>query len=167
MIFFVLYALGIWTIAWRCRRRWQAFGALIASVPPVILSAHLDMWIVRTIFDEDAGWILTLAILFAGVIVFIGLLLALQPRPKPAHACVVCEYDLRGIGARTCPECGAELSDDEPKRRRQRPQPPTAPTESLASQLADKRRDRSRESSQLSRVTTIAPPATDAPTTSQ
>lgn len=167
MILFVLYAFGIWSIAWRYRRRWPAFAALVAGVPPIILSAHLDMWIVRTIFDEDASWILTLAVLFAGVIVFIGLLLALQPQPKPSHVCVVCDYDMRGINSQTCPECGAERTAERPKRQRDRVHPPIAPEGSLATQLADKRRDRKRESSQFSSVTKTAPPATDAPMTNQ
>ncbi len=167
MIFVVLYAIAVWTIAWRFRRRWPAFAAVLLAAPPIVLSAHFDVWLVRTVFDEDASWLVTLASLFAGIIVFIALLLSFQPRSKPSHVCVVCEYDMRGLSARTCPECGAELTEDTPKPQRARPILPVAPEGSLAIQLADNRRDRKRESSKLSAVTKAAPPATDTPITTQ
>lgn len=167
MILIVLYAFGIWTIAWRYRRRWPAFAAIVAGVPPLILSAKFDVWLVKTIFNEDASWLITMAGFFSAILTVIGLLLALQPREKPAHICAVCDYDMRGIGERTCPECGAELDEKEPRRKPIAPELPVEPGASLAIQLADKRRLRSRESKTLSIVTSTPPTSAETPMNNQ
>lgn len=159
MILFVLYSLGIWTVTWRYRRQWQAFAVLMAAGPPIFLSTYFDMWLVQRLFGEDAGWLLSFAIVFAGVTILIGLLLALQPRRLPEYACPICGYDLRGLGDPRCPECGDR--EGEESNIATPLAPPVAPATSLAVQLADKRlRDR-RPSSQFNNVTS-APPTTTA-----
>ena len=167
MIFVTIYAVGIWVVAWRWRRRWQGFAAIVAGTPPIFLSAQLDIWLVNELFHEDVHWLLMMAFAFAGVIVFIGLLLAVQPRAHPAHACQECGYDLRGLASTLCPECGNDSCDDLPTPRPVDHAEPVAPDFSLGVQLADRRRDRNRDSSKLSAVTPMAPPIAQPPTTSQ
>ena len=153
MILFAVYAVGIWTIAWRYRRRWQGFAALVAGVPPVLLSARLDVWLVRVLFDEDASFLLVLGGASAGLIALIGLALFAQPRAHPAHACGACGYDLRGLNGRFCPECGADDAPDGPSRT---PHPAgDQPTGVLAAALTESRRDRA--SNRFSAVTAPAP----------
>lgn len=125
MILFAIYALGVWTIAWRHRRRWPAFAAIFAGVPPILISARLDVWLVRKLFGEDAWHLFTLGLIFAGIVVFIGMVLAVQPRRRPDHECAACGYDLRGLASPACPECGEGL--DLPDRAT--PQPSLARTE--------------------------------------
>lgn len=163
MIFVTLYACGLWVIAWRYRRRWVAFAAIAAGTPPIFGAARLDIWIVDSLFGEDVSWVYMVAIVFAFVFVFIGLLLAIQPRAHPSHACQNCGYDLRGLAASCCPECGLGGSETKPTPRTA----PKAPDQSRATQLADSRRDRNLDSTALSVVTKTAPPSAQPPTTSQ
>lgn len=166
VILLAVYALGVWAIAWRYRRRWQAFCAILAGAPPVLLSARLDVWLIERLIGEDAGYLFIIGIVFASVIVLIGLLLALQPRGHPAHACQGCGYDLRGISPTVCPECGVDPESEELLRRPTAPHPqrPLQPVGSVAGALVDSRRARSRASSTLSRVTTAAPASAASPT---
>lgn len=156
VILFAVYAMGVWTLAWRYRRRWQGFAAIVAGIPPVLLSVRLDVWLVRVLFDEDAAFLYILGGAYAGLLVVIGLALFMQPRPTPGHACDGCGYDLRGLDHGVCPECGRgdERGASSP--------PAPHPAGSLPAALADARR--ARASNRFSAVTTAAPASAARPT---
>lgn len=169
MILFAVYALGIWTIAWRHRRRWPAFAAIFAGVPPILISARLDVWLVEKLFGEDAWPLFTLGLIFAGIVVFVGLVLAVQPRSRPTYACRSCGYDLRGLASPVCPECGVTPGGSVQPALDRSPSPALSPAPSpgVAAALAEARRERRRASSTFSDATTTAPTNAANPTADQ
>jgi len=164
VVFLLAYAFAVWSLAFAYRRRWPAFAAVALALPPIAGAVHLDVLFVERVVEEDADWRYALAGAFAALIVGVGLLIAVQPRSAPSYACRVCHYDLRGISPALCPECGAELVGDQPRRppiaHEQAPSQPQ--TFSLNTQSASSRRHLSQRSARFSAVTTIAPPTAQA-----
>lgn len=118
MILFAVYAVIIWYLALRFRRRWQAF----AIVPIASISVYVLVPLMRHVNVADIGLYILLGA-EAVVILIVGLFIAILPRP-PAHPhCHYCKYDMRGLQGRgpdqRCPECGMP-SDGYASVRRQR-----------------------------------------------
>lgn len=118
MILFAIYAVIVWYLALRFRRRWQAF----AIVPVASVSVYLLVPLMRHVNVADIGLYILLGA-EAVVILIVGLFIAVLPRP-PAHPhCHYCKYDMRGLHGlspeQRCPECGMP-TDGYASVRRQR-----------------------------------------------
>ncbi len=100
MILFVIYAAAVWLVVFAQRRRPLGFIIAIAAPLP---AAALGLLLQRS---HDTLTIWSMAVFaFAGLLAFIALFLAVQPRRSP-HACDACGYDLFGVRSDICPECG-------------------------------------------------------------
>lgn len=171
LVFLLLYAVAIWAVAVVYRRRWPAFAAVFGGLPPVAMLAYFFAEYVVPKAPADPGAVIyILAGGFMALILGVGLLIAVQPRARPAHPCRACGYDLAGVVIGQCPECGFDLASKERRPRRPRhapPAPAVAPGVSLATQLvaAPAWRERTQESASPSPVTNAAP-TTPTPITS-
>jgi hypothetical protein len=121
MVFLLAYAMVVWAIAIMWRRRWQAFAATFLSIPPVVGITHLTVLYTAGLEDGPHTWIYPVGFAYAGLILGVGLLIAVQPRNVPETACPMCQYDAVGIDE-TCPECGASLESPVTRSERLRQQ---------------------------------------------
>jgi len=177
LVFLLVYAVAIWAVTLIYRRRWQAFAAIPISVIPIAFGAKLCVvYLIER--DGPAVPVYVLAGGYSALIVMVGLLIAVQPRKRPAEKpCPACGYDLIGNLSGVCPECGLDMNQPRggkiafPARRPKPPrsQPPVAPARSIGSQLVDSAgsRVRKRASSHVSSRTSAAPPSATRPATSQ
>lgn len=110
MILLALYAMAIWMIAFKHRRRWIAWAALLAGVPLIPLVAFADVHMVGALTGENVTFLYIPAFVFAAVIALVGVMLALLRPPLPDHVCATCGYDLRGNVLGVCPECGEAVN---------------------------------------------------------
>lgn len=108
MILLAVYAVVVWYLAMRWRRRWYGFALVILAALAFYQLAPL----LRTISPEWQG----MNILITGETILIlvaGLFICLLPRPPSSQAhCRYCWYDLGGLEPSgpegiICPECGA------------------------------------------------------------
>ncbi len=126
MVFLLAYAMIIWFFAVVYRRRWPAFVAIAAGLPPVVIVATAC---VKFLLGPDpegrSVLIYTLAAALMGLILAVGFFIALLPRRAPDVPCRACGYDLEGNVSGVCPECGWVVNTS--KRRQRRPRLPAAP----------------------------------------
>jgi hypothetical protein len=103
---FVLYAAMVWFGVYAFRRQWLAWVILLASVPVAFLVVRGTQWLMGT--QNTMIWLM--AGLYQGLILLIGVVIAVQPRERPARfPCRRCHYDLTGNESGICPECGAHV----------------------------------------------------------
>lgn len=121
MVFLLAYAMVVWAIAIMWRRRWPAFAATFLSIPPVVGITHLTVLYTAGLEDGPHTWIYPVGFAYAGLILGVGLLIAVQPRAVPETACPMCHYDAVGIDS-TCPECGTLLESAVSRSQRLRQQ---------------------------------------------
>ncbi len=166
MVFVSLFSIAVWSVAYVYRRRWQTWTIILLSDTIGLFIAYAD---VKFFFEPEsdaafAAYIIAIAYLLmtSAVAIFIAFLKA----PDAARPCPVCSYDLDGVQAQRCPECGCLYGRTNPKRTRPREVVPVsaAPGRSLASQLAAS--SAGRTSAARSRVSAIVSPMTIAPPTS-
>lgn len=100
MILFVIYTAAVWLVCFAHRRR--PVGLILAPVAALPL-VSVGLWLNRQ-HDTTTIWALGV-FAFAGLVGLIAVFLAVQPR-RPPSACDACGYDLAGITAPVCPECG-------------------------------------------------------------
>lgn len=106
MYVFVLYAALVWFGVYTFRRRWPSLAILALSVPLAFLVVRGTQWLMGT--QNTVIWLM--AGLYEGLILLIGVLIAAQPRVRPARfPCRRCHYDLTGNESGICPECGARI----------------------------------------------------------
>lgn len=74
-------------LAWRPRLYHWSAGSRHA-----IHQLHAPLWVPLVLIGLPTAWLWH------------------RDRPIPPHACRVCRYDLRGITAGKCPECGAAVT---------------------------------------------------------
>ncbi len=109
MIFIVAYVVGFWAIALVHRRRWPAFMALLVSIPMTMLLAHVFVMLTPMVgpaTDTPPGWMYVVAAAIEGLILLVGVTVAVQPRRRVERPCGWCRYDLDGLTRGRCPECG-------------------------------------------------------------
>lgn len=118
MIFFIVYAIGVWTLLYFLRGKWQGPFALLASIVPVaLLTLMLLLPSLHThwrppIFAGMGGYGRLLSMFtgaYALVIFFVGVVILVTPRRIPAGCCTACAYDLTGTFGAVCPECGSAI----------------------------------------------------------
>lgn len=110
MIILSLYALVVWWIAAHNRRRWQGFAAAAAGAAFVLPLLDPLVYLVWWMMGEQPTWLFPFMYAYAAVLVAVGLFLASLPRAAADTQCAACGYDLAGITAELCPECGAALN---------------------------------------------------------
>jgi hypothetical protein len=120
MMLFPLYALFIWYLCFKHRRRWQGFVAWAAGVLGVVTFAVLDARI-RTWLGFQPGALISLQLLLwmeAGAVALVGGFIVILPRRYAQVPCRKCGYELRGLEEENprCPECGLEEAAFKVKR---------------------------------------------------
>lgn len=109
MILLAVYAVLVWYLALRFRRRWQGFVAVAVGV----LAIWMVVGVIRAGDDRFGGpssthQILTLLWAEMFIVAAIGVYLACLPKPRGEMDCRGCGYNLSGLEPRdlSCPECG-------------------------------------------------------------
>jgi hypothetical protein len=121
----VIFAVTVWFLVGRYRRRWPSVVVLVLALA---FLAALGLWadgreVVHTPVIAGAvagaprvvrtGSIPTVLVLlwpYTALVGVIGAFIAVMPRPRgKADCCPACDYDLSGLPALglKCPECGA------------------------------------------------------------
>ncbi len=119
MIFFILYAIGVWAAVYLLRGKWHAPAVLVAAIVPV--SAMTVLLVMpslhpqaRDIAFAGVGGYGRLLSIFSGaygfVILLVGAVIIVTPRRIPPGCCNTCAYDLSGLGSPVCPECGSVIA---------------------------------------------------------
>ncbi|MEQ9616583.1 MAG: hypothetical protein RLN60_00965 [Phycisphaerales bacterium] len=110
MHIFLLYAVVVWYLSFRYRRRWRAVFVLGIGVPlvPFVLRLYYLIFTGR-FFTPEALMMDLISLAYAGVLLLIGAFLALIPREHASFPCKYCRYDLIGNITGRCPECGSEI----------------------------------------------------------
>lgn len=131
MMLFPLYALFIWYLCFKHRRRWQGVVAWLAGIVGVVTFALLDVR-VRTWLGFPPGALLSLQLLLwmeAGAVALVGGFIVLLPRRSAYVPCRKCGYELRGLEDENpqCPECGLEFAAYKPKKKATPPPAPEQP----------------------------------------
>lgn len=107
MIVFPIYAIAIWLAIAALRRSWIGLAIALVSALPVLILSHLCIQYVPLRAGEPRPvWLYLVAGSYAIVVAGIGLGIALAGHGRQPTDCHHCGYDLRGVGARVCPECG-------------------------------------------------------------
>jgi len=112
MVFIVAYIVGFWALALVHRRRWPAFTALLVSIPLTMLCAHVFVVVTPLVGPPDGpspDWMYVVGAAVEGLILLVGLTLAVQPRRRVERPCKRCQYELEGLTRGRCPECGREF----------------------------------------------------------
>lgn len=109
MVFFAVYAVFVWYLALRWRRR-------VAGVVCVVIGTLLVYWVGRYVpgwFADHVGQVGVRWLLYAeaAIVGGIGAFIVVMPRAPEYPHCAYCRYDLRGLAdeATECPECGQPL----------------------------------------------------------
>lgn len=137
VILLAVYAVFVWFLAMRWRRRWYGFASVWALAGLFWLAAPL----VRSLSPDWHG----MNLLIQGETVLIlaaGMFICVLPRPPEVERhCRTCWYDLSGLeadasGAMKCPECGVPVNAEPalvPRYRGPRPRdsalPPDEPVD--------------------------------------
>lgn len=145
MFFFVAYAVVVWWLAARWRRRWRGFIAVAAGVAGLVgvayLHYQLSAWTNHKIYLQVLQILLYPYTVMVGAL---GVFLASLPRGAAKGACAGCGYDLSGLpaDARVCPECSRRMAPQPVMIRQSTPRsstrtgsPPTSAHLSSASLL--------------------------------
>jgi cytochrome c biogenesis protein CcdA len=109
VILLAVYAVFVWYLAARYRRRWQGVAAVFLGV--------LAIWMVVSLLKAGDGrtggavrshQLLTLLWAEMIIVAGIGLFLVCLPRRRGELDCPQCGYDLTGLDPQglKCPECG-------------------------------------------------------------
>lgn len=106
---FAIYAVLVWYLAARWRRRLAGFASVAAGLAVLVATAwlhiRLSVWTHGRIYLPVLQALLYPYIVLVGVV---GVYVTCLPRAaRPMH-CSSCDYDLAGLGASLprCPECG-------------------------------------------------------------
>ena len=107
MIFPVIYAVVIWSVAMHWRRRWPAFAIVVAGVVALLLLYRLiHVW--DAVLPPQYRHFFLLFWPYTALVGAMGIYIACLPRPARDYECTKCLYDLRGLDPKglSCPECG-------------------------------------------------------------
>jgi hypothetical protein len=111
VLLLAIYAMLVWALCFRFRRRLAGFVAWVAGVVAAATIAVLDRKVRVWLGDPDDAFSSMQMVLWAEVAIVsvMGLFIWAMPRrPAPEFPCKRCGYDLAGLetSAPTCPECG-------------------------------------------------------------
>ncbi len=107
MIVFPIYAISIWLAIGALRRSWIGLALALVSAFPVLILSHLCIQYIPLKSGEPRPeWLYLVSASYAIVVAGVGLSIALAGRGRLPSDCHDCGYDLRGVDALLCPECG-------------------------------------------------------------
>lgn len=112
VVLFSIYAVVVWFAAARYRRRWGSVAAVGAGVAGLVLVAMFHIQLAR--WTNGRIFLPALQLMlypYTALVALVGAYLSCLPRIIPPTACASCEYDLRGLQRRECPECGREMPE--------------------------------------------------------
>lgn len=109
MLIFPIFAVIVWALTMRWRRRWPAFVIVTVAVGTLLLLTRL-LVAYEYLLPRETRLVHELLWPYIGLLALVGYYIACLPRRPGEHACPTCHYDLRGLNPRglSCPECGAE-----------------------------------------------------------
>ncbi|MGQ0628769.1 MAG: hypothetical protein ACT4PL_11800 [Phycisphaerales bacterium] len=122
MILFAVYAVFVWYLAMRYRRRWLGFAIVLVGAALCLLLAKALMKF-DTFLGGGPRLVQHLIWGESALVLVVGLFVASLPRPPSGRHCAYCWYDLRGLESESggstasagpgaepvCPECGEPL----------------------------------------------------------
>lgn len=119
MMLFPLYALFIWYLCFKHRRRWQGIVAWLAGTLSIATLAMLDLRI-RTWLGFAPNALVSLQLLLwieAAAVFLMGAAIVIMPRRGAKVPCRKCGYELAGLEHDNpmCPECGQQNAAFKPK----------------------------------------------------
>ncbi len=121
MVLLPLYALFVWFLCLRFRRRWIGFVCAIAGAASVLLVIPVAGRVLRFLGSNEEPRVFALLIYGEALIVLlVGLYVAMLPRRDRRNRCPYCDYDLSGHSAEqppVCPECGVPFDGYLSKRK--------------------------------------------------
>jgi hypothetical protein len=113
MFIFVVYAMSVWFAAFKWRRRWESLAAVgLGALGLVIVAWVHYLLAVWTDGDIRLAVLQSMLYPYAGLVVGVGLYLALMPRTLASPIrCLGCNYDMHSLDEpdAVCPECGRRL----------------------------------------------------------
>ncbi len=127
MIIFSIYALLIWWGAYTGRRTWRGFSVAIAGAVVVLPAIDPLVYLAWMMMGERPNWLFIFFYAYSAVIALAGVFLATMPRADANRPCHKCGYDLHGIDAGVCPECGERIIRRRPSAGRTTSTPRPAP----------------------------------------
>lgn len=123
MIVFTLYALLVWAAAFHGRRTWRGYAVALGGAAVVLPAIDPLVYVVWWALGERPTWLFPFFYGYAGVIALAGVMLASVARRDEKHPCASCGYELAGISAGLCPECGQAIRPTSAGRRASAPRP--------------------------------------------
>jgi hypothetical protein len=109
VILFPIYAVLVWALAWRWRRSWLGYVAVLMGLLGVGLLGLLYRFSVMVYPAYLEGPIFPLLLATEAVTVLVvGTFIVCLPRHRVDRPCRRCRYELSGLEEEnpTCPECG-------------------------------------------------------------
>lgn len=96
-------------LVWAATRSWRLAAALLlASIVLIVPTGHFSF----TKFSNEQSMLVAAGTNLVLAAIAFGWAIAARRRAWPAHVCRGCGYDLRGIRADVCPECGGTISPE-------------------------------------------------------
>lgn len=116
MMLLPLYALAVWFICFRLRRKWMGWFALFAGVSIVLSMVYAYPYLQRWFTGESTRWSSFQFVMWAEAIMVsaVGVFILCLPREVVQVPCRKCRYELESLAAEhhqgnpRCPECGLE-----------------------------------------------------------
>lgn len=109
MLLFPFYAVLIWVLAGRWRRRWQGLAVVIVGTA-VLVGMEVTLARLGGVFSGLKPWqVLLLLVPFTALVSAVGLYIVCLPRTSPSlRHCPYCFYHFSGLEWKglVCPECG-------------------------------------------------------------
>ena len=109
MILFPVYAVLVWALAWRWRRSWLGYAAVLMGLLGVGLLGLIHRFTELVFPSMVQGPLFPLLLVTEAVMVLVvGTFIVCLPRHRIDRPCRRCHYELSGLEDEnpTCPECG-------------------------------------------------------------
>lgn len=107
VILFPIYAIAVWVFVAARRRSFLGIAIAAVSAFPVLVLSHICIqYIPLKPGEPRPEWLYLISGSYAVVVAVVGMSIALAGRGRLRTDCHHCGYDLRGVDAPLCPECG-------------------------------------------------------------
>lgn len=116
MFIFPAYIALVWLALWSLRRTWAGGGVLLLSLVGI-----LGVWRVCEWAFDAQGWLTFVMPFYVLILAGGGAVIVLCSKVPKEFGCRRCGYDLAGLVAPVCPECGTRSHDPVPDARNKAP----------------------------------------------